>query len=85
MNYLIANSLVVEHGSFDLKSWRLEGELHKGQLVPSFKLLCLHLQQTLQKCFQRAVKMNLHVSLVDPKRLAEFNVGNEQGELAIKV
>ena len=46
--YLISNSLVVEYGSFDLKSWRLEGELHKGQLVPSFKLFRLHLQ-TLQQ------------------------------------
>ena len=42
--YLISNSLVVEYGSFDLESWRLEGELHKGQLVPSFKLFRLHLQ-----------------------------------------
>ena len=46
--YLISNSLVVEYGSFDLESWRLEGELHKGQLVSSFKLFCLHLQ-TLQQ------------------------------------
>ena len=29
--------------------------------------------------------LNLHVSLVDPERLAELNVGDEQGELAIKV
>jgi hypothetical protein len=69
LEHLISNSLVVEYGSFDLKSWRLEGELHKGELVPSFKLLGLH----------------LHVSLVDPERLAELNVGNEQGELAVKV
>ena len=36
---------------------------------------------------KRAVKicLNLHVSLVDPERLAELNVGNEQGELAVKV
>ena len=29
--------------------------------------------------------LNLHVGLVDPERLAKLDVGDEQGELAIKV
>ena len=29
--------------------------------------------------------LNLYISLVDPERLAKLNVGDEKGELAIKV
>lgn len=69
LEHLITNSLVVQNGSFDLESRRLEGELHKGQLVPPFKLFRLHLD----------------VGFVDPERLAKLDIGDEEGELAIKV
>ena len=66
---LISNSLVVQNGSFDLESRRLEGELHKRQLVPTLQLLRLH----------------LHVCLLNTESVARLDVGDEESELAVKI
>ena len=54
--------------------------------MPSFKLFRLHLKR-IALVFRLLAKRcpNLHVSLVDPERLAELDVGDEKRELAIKV
>ena len=66
---LVSNGFFIEHWSLDLEGRRLEGELHKRELVTTLQLLCL----------------NLHISLLDSERLARFDVWDEEGELSVKI
>ena len=69
LQHLVPDNLVVQHRGLDLQLWRLEGELHEGELVAALQLL----------------RLDLDVRLGDPEGLAELYVGDEEGEFTVKV